>query len=161
MKELAILLLVALMLNGCGTTSTNNVQTASGGTWQSEMLGGDGAASGFSFITQFTVGGSGTLSISSFQFLTQIDGGCFPVTGGSESGTLNVTFNSADQVTGTFSFTVASGGNTLTLTSSAVTGTLSGSTLTGGSITGRWALQGGTGCNNVNGTFTMTQTASN
>jgi hypothetical protein len=26
-------------------------------------------------------------------------------------------------------------------------------------IMGNWALTGGTGCNNVNGTFTMTQTA--
>jgi hypothetical protein len=160
MKEVAILLLVALLLNGCGS-STTNVQAASGGTWQSEMLGGDGLASGLTFITQFTVGGSGTLSISRFQFLTQIDGGCFPVTGETESGNLSVTYNSANQVTGTFTFTVTSGGNTLTLTSTSVTGTLNttNNTLSTGVIMGNWALTGGTGCNNVNGTFTMTQTA--
>jgi hypothetical protein len=155
MKDVGILLLVALLLNGCGSSSTS-VQTASGGTWEAQLSGGDGTASGFSFITQFTVGGNGALSVSSFQFLTA--GTCFPVTGGTQSGTLIATLNSANQVTGTFSFTETSGGNTLALTSTSVTGTLSGTTLTGGSITGTWALQGGgTGCNNAGGTFTMKQ----
>ena len=157
MKEVAVLILVALMLNGCGS-STTTAQTASGGVWQSQMIGGDGAASGFSFITQFSVGGNGALSISSFQFLTS--GTCFPVTGGTQSGTLVATSNSANVVTGTFSFTVTSTGNTLTLTSTSVTGTLNGTTLTGGSITGTWALQGtSTGCTSAGGTFTMTQSA--
>ena len=154
MKDVGILLLVALLLNGCGTSSTT-VQTASGGTWEANLSGGDGMASGFSFITQFTVGGNGALSVSSFQFITA--GTCFPVTGGTQSGTLTATTNSANQVTGTFSFTESSGGNTLTLTSTSVTGTLSGTTLTGGSITGTWSIQGGTGCNNAGGTFTMKQ----
>jgi len=61
MKEVAVLLLAALILNGCSTSSTTSVQTAAGGTWQAEMLGGQGTASGFSFITQFTVGSNGTL----------------------------------------------------------------------------------------------------
>ena len=154
MKEVAILLLVTLLLNGCGTSSTT-VQTASGGTWEAQLSGGLGQDSGFSFITQFTVGGNGALSVSSFQFLTA--GSCFPVTGGNQSGTLTATYNSANQVTGTFSFTEASGGNTLTLTSTSVTGILSGTTLTGGTITGTWALQGGTGCTAAGGTFTMKQ----
>jgi hypothetical protein len=160
MKEVAILLLVALLLNGCGT-STTSVQTASGSTWQAQMLGGEGTASGFSFITQFTVGSGGTLSISSFQFLTQMTGGCFPVTGGTEAGTLNATFNSAGQVTGTFSFTVVSGGNTLTLTGTSVTGTLNtaNNILSNGVIMGTWTLVGGTGCNATGqNAFTMTQT---
>lgn len=160
MKEVAILLLFALLLNGC-SSGTTAAQTAAGGTWESQMLGGDGTASGFSFIAQFTVSANGALSISNFQFLTSITGGCFPVTGGTESGTLDVTFNSADQVTGTFSFMVVSGGNTLTLTSTSVTGTLTGSssdTLSNGVITGTWALTGGTGCTGTSGTFTMTQT---
>ena len=107
MKEVAILLLVALMLNGCSNSTA--VQTAVSGGWQAEMLGGDGLASGFSFITQWTVsGGNGALSVSNFQFLTQIDGGCFPVTGETPTGNLKVTFNAADQVTGTFSFIIAS-----------------------------------------------------
>jgi hypothetical protein len=163
MKEVAILLLVALMLNGCSSNSTA-VQTAASGGWQAEMLGGDGVASGFSFITQWTVsGGSGALSVSNFQFLTQINGGCFPVTGETPTGNLKVTFNSADQVTGTFSFIIASGTNTLTLTSTSVAGTINttNNTLSNGVIMGTWAVVGsGNGCSNVSGTFTMTQTAS-
>ena len=162
MKEVAILLLVALMLNGCSNSTA--VQTAVSGGWQAEMLGGDGLSSGFSFITQWTVsGGSGTLSVSNFQFLTQIDGGCFPVTGETPTGNLKVTFNAADQVTGTFSFIVTSGGNTLTLTSTSVTGVINtnNNTLSNGVIIGNWAVVGsGTGCSNASGTFTMTQTAS-
>jgi hypothetical protein len=162
MKEVAILLLVALMLNGCGNSNNPpNVQQASGGTWQSAMLGGEGLASGLSFITQFTVGSNGALSITNFQFLTQVDGGCFPVTGATPSGNLMLTFNSADQVTGTFSFTIVSNGNTLTLTSTSVTGNVnSNNTLSNGVIIGTWTLTGGTGCNGVNGTFTLTQSTS-
>ena len=161
MKEVAILLLLALMLNGC-SSSTTVVQSAAGGAWQAEMLGGDGAASGFSFITDFTVGGNGALSVSNFQFLTA--GTCFPVTNLAQLpiGTLDVTFNSADQVSGTFSFVITDSGNTLTLTSTSVTGTLTNSTngtLTDGSITGTWVLQGGSGCTGTSGTFTMTQSA--
>ena len=37
MKEVAILLLLALMLNGCGSSAS--VQTASGSVWGAEMLG--------------------------------------------------------------------------------------------------------------------------
>jgi hypothetical protein len=161
MKEVAILLVFVLMLGGCGSNS-NNVQTAASGGWQAVMSGGDGVASGFSFITQFTVSGTGgSLSISNFQFLTQIDGGCFPVSGETPTGSLDVTYNSADQVSGTFSFSVASGGNTLTLTSTSVTGTLNtnNNTLTGATIIGTWTLQGtSTGCTAGSGTFTMTQT---
>ena len=87
MKEVVVVLLVALMLNGCGS-STPTAQTASGGVWQSQMSGGAGESSGFSFVTQFTVGGNGALSISNFQFLTS--GTCFPVNGGTESGTLDL-----------------------------------------------------------------------
>ena len=161
MKEVAILLLIALMLTGCGNSDNPpNVQQASGGTWQSEMLGGEGTASGLSFITQFTVGSAGALSITEFQFLTQVDGGCFPVTGATPNGNLTVTFNSADQVSGTFSFTIVSGGNTLTLTSTSVTGTVNGNnTLSNGVVIGTWALTGGTGCNGVDGTFTLTQSS--
>src|SRR5271168_1794223 len=78
MKQVAILVLFAIMLNGCGTTS-NPVQTAAGGTWEAQMLGGEGSSSGFSFTTQFTVGGAGALSISYFQFINE--SACFPFNG--------------------------------------------------------------------------------
>ncbi len=160
MKQVAILLLLGLLLNGCGNNSSS-VQTATSGTWQSQMLGGDGQASGFSFITQFNVGGNGALSISSFQFLTS--GPCLPVDGGTVSGSVtNLIVNQTTfAVTGDFSFAVASGGNTLTLTGT-LTGTENGTTgtiLSGASVTGTWNLTGGTGCSDpTGGSFTMTQT---
>ncbi|MGA9445545.1 MAG: hypothetical protein WBV26_03825 [Candidatus Sulfotelmatobacter sp.] len=160
MKEIAILLLLAVMVNGCGSSSA--VQTPSGSVWQSAMSGGVGTSSGFSFNTQFTVSSNGALSISSFQFLNQDT--CFGTVGPTPTGTLNVTFNSADQVTGTFSFTIPSGnGDTVTLKSTSVTGTVNTSnynTLSGGIIVGTWALAPGSGssCVAASGPFTMTQT---
>ncbi len=74
MKEVAILLLLAIMLNGCG--SSGAVQSPSASVWQAQMSGGvggtapsDPGSAGFSFNTQFTVSSGGTLSISSFQLL--------------------------------------------------------------------------------------------
>jgi hypothetical protein len=161
MKEVAILLLAALLLNGCGGNNTTATQTAAGGTWEAQMLGGSGPDSGFSFITQFTIGGGGTLSISTFQFINQSSAQCFPVSGGSQAGTMSLTENTTNfTVTGTFSFTVQSAGNTLTLNGN-VTGTengLNGTTLSGGLVTGTWTLTGGTGCNDTTGgSFTMKQ----
>jgi hypothetical protein len=156
MKEVAILLLIALMLNGCGNSGPTAAQTAAGLNWQAQMLGVDG----LSFITQFTINSDGTLNISNFQFDTHDSASCFPDNGGTETGSMALTVNSTTfAVTGTFTFTIVSGANTLTLSGN-VTGTESGTTLTGGSITGSWSLAGsGTpaGCTNANGTFTMTQ----
>src|SRR6266481_5158302 len=122
MKEVAILLLAALLLNGCGSSSSTTTQTAAGNTWQAEMLGGAGTASGFSFITQFTVGGDGTLSISYFQFLNSNSAQCFPVSGGTQTGQAILQINSSTNgVTGTLTYNVQSGGNTLTLNGTSVT----------------------------------------
>jgi hypothetical protein len=165
MKEVAILLLVALTFGGCGSNPnpTQTAQTSAGGTWQSQMLGGTGDASGYSFITEFTVNSSGSLSVSYFQFLNNSTsnpnneaGGCFPISGGTVSGSMILTAGASNAVTGTLTFTVQSSGNTLTL-SGAVTGTQNGNTLTNGSITGTWTVTGGSGCNGTSGTFTMTQ----
>src|SRR5260370_27521167 len=114
MKEVAILLLAALLLNGCGSSSSSTTtQTAAGNTWQAEMLGGEGTASGFSFITQFTLGGDGTLSISYFQFLNSHSTQCFPEAAGTQRRSMVLTTNTSNSnVTGTFSFTAQSGGNT-------------------------------------------------
>ncbi len=70
MKQGAILLLLMMtvMLGGCGSTPTL-VQTGAGGIWLAELTGGTGQASGLSFITDFTVNGNSTLNILSFQFL--------------------------------------------------------------------------------------------
>ncbi len=166
MKEVAILLLLALMLNGCGST-TPNAQAAASGGWQANMSGGVGTSSGFSFIAQFTVGGNGALSFSNsspFQFLNQQQDTCLGTASITESGTLDVTFNSADQVTGTFSFTItSSAGDVIMLSSTDVTGTINTTTntLSNGSIVGTWTLTPGTGtsCVATSGTFTMTQTS--
>jgi len=157
MKEVAMLLLVTLMLNGCNSSSTPTAQTSAGGVWSADLPGGTGEASGFSFNTQFTVNGDGSLSITFFQFLTA--GTCFPVSGGTESGSMVLTTNtSTNTVTGTFTYTVQAQGNTLTLNGT-VTGTASGTTLSGGSITGSWAVTGDTGCNATGDSFTMKQTS--
>jgi hypothetical protein len=146
MKEVAILLLIALMLNGCSST-TNVANTTASGSWQAQLSGGTGPdASGFSFITGFNISGSGGLSVTYFQFLNTE--ACF-VLGESEGGTLVVTTNSSGVVTGTLAFTVRSGtpaGNTLTLN-----GTESGTT-----ITGTWQVAGSSDCTAA-GTFTMMQ----
>lgn len=161
MKEVAIVLLVALMLNGCGNSSSPTAaQTAAGVNWSAQMLGGSSPACCFSFITQFTVNSDGSLSISNFQFDTHDSASCFPDNGGTETGSMALTVNSStNAVTGTFMFTIVSGGNTLTLNGN-VTGTESGTTLSSGSITGSWSLAGsGTpaGCTSASGSFTMTQ----
>ncbi len=158
MKKVALLLLLALtMVNGC-SSNTITAQTAASGGWGAQLLGGAGQASGFSFTSQFTVNGDGSLSVTYFQFLTE--GPCFPATGLTPTGTMVLALNNATQaVTGTFTLTVPSSGNTLTLNGT-VTGTETGTTLSGGSVTGTWTLAGGTGCTGTNGTFTMTQTAS-
>jgi hypothetical protein len=161
MKVVAILLAAALLLNGCGTSSTAT-QTAAGGTWSAQLLGGEGPASGFSFVTSFSVGGSGGgLTLSTFQFDTA--GACFPVNNDTVTGTMVLVDNQTTfQVTGTLVLTVKSGSNTLTLNGN-VTGTengLNGTTLAGAVATGTWTFTGsGTpaGCNDTSGSFTMTQ----
>jgi hypothetical protein len=161
MKEVAILLLLALMLNGCGSNSTPT-QTAAGGTWQVQTVGGEAASTGFSFNTQFTVSGDGTLTISYFQFINSGQP-CFAFTGDTVSGQMVLTENTVTyQVTGTFNYVVQSGSNKLTLTSDDVTGTengLTGTTLSGITANGTWTLAGdGTnGCVDTSGTFTMSQ----
>lgn len=157
MKEVAVLLLVALTLNGCGSSSSTTAPTTVKGLWSADLPGGTGPASGFSFTTQFTVNGDGSLSITYFQFLNQ--GVCFPISGGSETGSMVLSTNTTtNAVTGTFTYTVQSGGSTLTLNGT-VTGTANSTTLSGGSITGTWSLTGGSGCTSTNGSFTMTQTS--
>jgi hypothetical protein len=162
MKEVAVLLLVALMLaTGCSSNQTI-AQTASGGVWQASTSGGEGDSSGFSFITQFTVNSNGSLSISNFQLDNSTS--CFGSASASANGTLSLTFNSADQLIApsSLSFTItSSAGDTVTFTSTSVTGTVNGTSLTGGSIIGTWTLSpaGGGTCVATSGTFTMTQTS--
>jgi hypothetical protein len=161
MKEVAILLVAALLLNGCGSNSTT--PTTAADIWSAKVLGGNGPASGFSFSTDFTLQSDGTLSLSTFQFYNA--GPCFPVDGEAVTGSitdLEVNQNTY-AVTGTLTFTVQSGSNTLNLTGPLTgTGGPSGNdVLTGGSVTGTWTFMGSgspvAGCTNTTGSFTMTQ----
>lgn len=158
MKAVAVLLLVTLVFNGCGSSSKTTTTTTptAPGIWSADLPGGAGPASGFSFTTQFTVNGDGSLSITFFQFLTT--GTCFPVAGGSQSGSMVlITNTSTNGVTGTFTYTVQSGNNILTLNGT-VTGTATATALiSGGAITGTWSLTGDNGCSTSGESFTMTQ----
>src|SRR5277367_6771859 len=108
MKAVAILVLLAVMLNGCGGSSAT-VQAASGAVWQAQLAGGSGAASGLSFITTFTIDSNGSLSVSNFQFLNESS--CFPINGEDPSGSISnlQVISNTGQVTGDFSFTVVGG----------------------------------------------------
>jgi hypothetical protein len=167
MKQGAILLLLAmaLMLGGCGSNQAS-VQKGASGIWLAELTGGTGEASGFSFITDFTINGNSTLTIESFQFLTANGSSseCFPINGGTVTGTIPLTVQSNDTVTGTITYIVVDSGNTLTLTGNVTgTATQNGSgtnvtyTLTSATITGNWSLKGSGACNATGGNFAMTQ----
>jgi hypothetical protein len=164
MKEVVILLLLAVMLSSCN--NANTVQTGVGGIWQANLTGGDGTASGLSFITQFTVNGdSSTLSFSSLQLINNEPDSCIPYSPSlsSDAGSVMLSYNSADQlINSSLTLTVTSGGNTLTLTSTSFTGTINTNTnvLTDGLVTGTWTIAGSPGCIG-GGDFTMTQTVSN
>jgi hypothetical protein len=166
MKQVAILLLMALMLDGCSSTRT--LQSTTSGIFQAVMFGGVGDASGFSFITQFTLNSDNSLNILSFQFETDNNNGntpCFTLFGPTVTGKIaNYIVNTNDTVSGNLTYVVKSGGNTLTLTgpvtgTATVTGTPpnTSTTLTSASASGNWTLTGGAGCNNSGGSFTMTQ----
>ncbi len=167
MKQGAILLLLAmgLMLGGCGSNQAS-VQKGASGIWLAELTGGTGEASGFSFITDFTINGNSTLTIESFQFLTTSSSGseCFPLNGGTVVGAMPLTVESNDSVMGTISYAVTNSGNTLTLTGNVTgTATQNGSgtnvtyTLTSATITGNWTLKGSCASTATGGNFSMTQ----
>jgi hypothetical protein len=159
MKEVAIVLLVALALSGCGSTTT--VQTPSTAIWAAVLTGGSGDAPDPdpSFNTQFTLNSDASLSITFLQFLTEQS--CFPINGGTQTGQIaNLNINSSTYaITGTLNYTVQSGNNTLTLTGP-LTGTELGTTLTNGLVAnGTWietSSDPGSKCA-ASGSFTMTQ----
>jgi hypothetical protein len=143
MKWFAVsVMALALFAAGCGSNhSASNIN----GNWNA-MLVDSGGTSVFTFGTNLTLQGNGTLAITNFSFNTNSP--CF-VSGETESGTFALTGNFNGNVNGKLGMTVQSGtpaGNTLTLA-----GTANGNT-----ITGNWTLTGAAGCTG-NGTFTMTR----
>ena len=164
MKEFVILLLLAVMFTSCNSPSS--VQAGVGGIWQANLIGGDGTASGLSFITEFTVNAdSSTLSFSSLQLINNEANSCIPYSPAlsSDAGNVVLQYNSADQlINSTLTMTVTSGGNTLTLTSTSFTGSININTnvLSDGVVTGTWTVAGSAECAG-GGDFTMTQSVSN
>ena len=152
---IAALVLIELMVAGCGSHSSTASTQAANGIWESALVGSDAGVGVFNFTTAFTVNSDDSLNVSFFSFLTT--GPCFPLTGENTSGTFDVTSTSATS-TASFQFTAQAGGNTLSLTGTATGTTDSAGNTTWTSITGTWTLAGGTGCTG-GGTFTMTQTA--
>ena len=142
MKQLAVtvLLAVGLVLVGCGFNSNS---TNVNGNWNATLLS-NGNTTSFAFGTSLVTKGDGTLNITHFKFTTSSP--CFQ-SGTTETGGFTIGGNFNGQTSGTFTMVVQSGtpaGNTLTLN-----GTDHGNT-----ISGTWALTGGSGCTGT-GTFTM------
>jgi hypothetical protein len=165
------LLSLALAVSGCGTGTPNTkVTTNTSGNWEAQLIGGVGPASQLNFVTAFSVtntngGSSQPLTITGFSFINA--GTCF-VSGETESGSAALSTNSANQVSGSLSYTVTSGANALALTTGpngGVSGTASGApgstgNLSNGVAWGSWTLSGP--CTSgltppVQGTFIMCQ----
>jgi hypothetical protein len=158
MRTLVIVMLLSLAATqiGCGSGTTSAVKAADG-VWESALAGSGAGVEVFNFITSFSVGSTGSLSVSYFSFLTT--GPCFPVSGDNASGSFNVTATGTSP-TANFQFTVQSGGSSLAMTGTATGTTDSSGNTTWSKSTGTWTLTGGTGCSSGSGTFTMTRTGS-
>jgi hypothetical protein len=180
MKKVAILTLLALAaaILSCGTrTPTTTVQTTASGNWEAQLVGGIGPASQLNFVTQFTLNNVNGVSEpfypngspTGFSFINA--GPCF-VSTNSPTGTASLNTNSANQVTGSMTFTVTSAtppGSTLTLTtgtSGGISGTARGPKgtvliMTSGVVWGGWTLSNPTNpsCNGQSGTFIMCEGA--
>ena len=141
MKTLAvaIFLVAALTLAGCGSSNPTNIN----GNWTATLTG----SQNFSFTTSIIENSDGTVSVSKFSFSS--NSSCF-VSGETETGTFALSGNFNGKVTGKFGMIVTStgtaSGNILTLTGNA----------NGSTITGTWTLTGSSGCTG-NGTFTMSK----
>ena len=158
MRNLAIMGIVALelMVVGCSSSSSTTTSSrAANGVWESALVGSDVGVGLSNFAIAFTVGSSGTLSVSYFSFLNTEP--CFPLTGSSENGTFDVTSNTTTP-SAKFTLNVQSGNSALVMTGTATGTTNSSGTVTWTSITGNWTLTGSGSCAGT-GTFTMTQTS--
>jgi hypothetical protein len=144
MKKFAVAMLmaVALVLGGCGSDHSNNIN----GNWTATLTDNNAGDPVFNFATSLVVNGDGTLRITNFSFSS--NSSCFS-TGETESGSFALSGDFNGNVSGKFQFTVQSDApdnNSLQLT-----GMVNGNT-----ISGTWTAVGGTGCN-ASGTFTMTK----
>jgi hypothetical protein len=142
---LVTLMLACMTLIGCGAGSNPaNIN----GNWNATLLQTNNGPTLYDFGLSLVVNGSGSLSVTNFQFSNGNQPSCF-VDGETETGSFTLTGNLNGQVSGQFGLAVQASSpasNALTLS-----GTVNGNT-----ITGTWALTGSTGCTG-NGSFTMTK----
>jgi hypothetical protein len=180
MKQLGILILLAMgvVALACGhSNSAPTIFTNTNGNWEAQLIGGKGPAAQLNFVTSFNVqnfnGGANTpLTITGFSFINTQS--C--LNAASASGSMNLTTQSTDQVTGSMEFTVkslTSAGAALSLftvntsttpptTVGEVTGTATGTdnlTLTNGIAYGDWQLTSSNPECVGSGTFVMCQNA--
>lgn len=144
MKQFAVtvLLLLGLVLVGCGSNNPANLN----GTWNATLMSGS-TAPVFTFGTALSVSGNGSLNVTSFNFTTNSP--CF-AGGETETGSFTMSGNFSGQTHGSFGMTISSispSGNTMVLNGTDV----------GNTITGTWTLTGSSGCTG-SGTFTMNKT---
>jgi hypothetical protein len=146
-KQIAIIVLLAmaLIMSGCGSSNGGNGSGNINGTWMATLNDANGSPV-YTFSTTFTQGSGSSLSVTNFNFTST--GPCFASDQTSETGSFALMGNFNGNVTGTFEMTITTmfpgTNNVLTLQG----------TVTGNTISGNWTLTGGTGCTG-NGTFTI------
>jgi hypothetical protein len=146
-KQIAIIVLLAmaLIMSGCGSSNGGNGSGNINGTWMAALNDANGSTV-YTFSTTFTQGSGSSLSVTNFNFTST--GPCFASDQTSETGSFALMGNFNGNVTGTFEMTITTmfpgTNNVLTLQG----------TVTGNTISGNWTLTGGTGCTG-NGTFTI------
>jgi hypothetical protein len=140
---LALLLVAALTLVGCGSNSSSNPANING-TWTATLLDSSNNPQFTLGMSLLSSGSNGSVSVSNFTITSPSP--CFG-TAQTETGSFSLMGNFNGNMTGSFGMTVnsATPGNSLKLT-----GTANGNT-----ITGNWTLFGA-GCTGT-GTFTMTR----
>lgn len=142
---LAILLGLALVCGGCGTSNSTNSGNING-TWSAALTNTDNSPA-FAFTTTFTQMSGSSVNVTNLTFTTATP--CF-VSGESETASFILSGNFSGSVTGAFQLTVKSGnpsGDTLTLQGTANNNT----------ITGKWTLVGiSSGCSG-SGNFVVTK----
>ena len=139
----AILLVAAMTLAGCGSSNHNSGNI--NGNWTAALQDANGVPV-FAFTTSLTAANSGsTVTVTNLNFTTN---SC-SFTAASETASFVLSGNFNGNVSGSFQLALSSGGpsnDTLTLN-----GTVNGNT-----ISGSWTATGTTNCS-TSGTFTMTK----
>lgn len=147
MKQLGIALFLglALMLAGCGSSSSNTVN----GNWTATLTNPDGTAA-FTFTTSLTQNSDNTLSVSNLSFATTSP--CF-ANGATATGVITLTGTTNGLTNGGFQLILSSVSAPLSRNVLTLNGTIQNSN----TISGTWSLTGvSSGCSG-SGNFTMTK----